>query len=45
MAGWGDSGSQTGSKTAPSGRFLCGFNIIGRLGQLHEVGLCGRQAY
>ena len=37
-----------GSRTAPSGGFLCGFNIVGRLGPLHEagqaVGLCGRRA-
>ena len=38
MVGWGDSGSQTGSRIAHSGGFLCGFNILGRLGQLHEVG-------
>ena len=38
MAGWGDSGSQTGSRTASSGGFLCGFNIVGRLGPLHEAG-------
>ena len=49
MAGWGDSGSQTGSRTASSGGFLCGFNIVGRLRQLHEagqaVGLRGCRAY
>ena len=38
MAGWGDSGSQTGSRTALSGEFFYGFNIMGRLGPLHEVG-------
>ena len=38
MAGWGDSRSQTGSRTTPFGGFLCGFNIVGRLGQLHEAG-------
>ena len=45
----GDSGSYTGSRTAPSGWFLCGFSIVGRLGQLHEegqaLGLRGRWAY
>ena len=45
MAGWRDSGSQTGSRTTPSDGFLCGFNIVGRLGPLNEVGqamgLCG----
>ena len=45
----GDSGSQTGSRTVPSGGFLCGFNIVGCLGLLHEagqvVGLRGRRAY
>ena len=49
MAGWGDSGSQTGSRTAPSGGFLCGFNIVGHLGPIHEagqaMGLRGRRAY
>ena len=49
MAGWGDSGSQTGSRTASSGGFPCGFNIGGRLGPLHEAGqavdLRGRWAY
>ena len=49
MAGWGDSGSQMGSRTASSGGFLCGFNIVGRLGPLHEagqaVGLHRRRAY
>ena len=49
MVGWGDSGSQTGSRTAPSGGFLCGFNIVDRLGPLHEAGqavdLRGRRAY
>ena len=41
MVGWGDSGSQTGSRTAPSSRFPCGFNIVGRLGPLHEAGHAG----
>ena len=27
-----------GFGTALSGGFLCGFNIVGRLGLLHEVG-------
>ena len=49
MVSWGDSGSQTGSRTAPSGGFPCGFNIVGRLGLLHEagqtMGLRGRRAY
>ena len=47
MAGYEDSGSQTGSRTTPSGGFLCGFNIVGRFGPLHEagqaVGLRGRR--
>ena len=30
MADWGDSRSQTGSRIAPSSRFSCGFNILGR---------------
>ena len=30
MASWGDSGSQTGSRTALSSGFMCGFNIVGR---------------
>ena len=30
MPDWGDLGSQTGSRTAPSGGFPCDFNIIGR---------------
>ena len=38
-----------GSRTAPSGGFPYGFNIVGHLGSLHEagqeVGLCGRRAY
>ena len=38
MAGWVDSGSQTGFRTAPSGGFLCGFNIMSRLGSFHEAG-------
>ena len=38
MAGWGDSGSQTGSRTASSGGFPCDFNIVGHLGPLHEAG-------
>ena len=38
MADWGDSGSHTGSRTAPSSEFPCGFNIVGRLGPFHEVG-------
>ena len=38
MVGWEDSGSQTGSRTASSGGFLCGSNIVGRLGSLHEAG-------
>ena len=38
MAGWGVSGPQTGSRTAPSGGFPCGFNTVGRLRPLHEVG-------
>ena len=37
MTGWGNSRSQTGSRTAPSGEFSCGFNIVGRLGSLHEA--------
>ena len=49
MAGWGDSGSQTGFRTAPSGGCLCGFNIMGRLGLFHEasqeVGLRWCRAY
>ena len=49
MAGWGDSGFQKGSRTAPFGRFSCGFNIVGHLGPLHEAGhgvvLSGRRAY
>ena len=49
MAGWGDSGSQTGSRIAPSGGFSCGFNIVGCLGTLHEeghvVGLRRRRTY
>ena len=39
IAGWGDSGSQTASRTAPSCGFPCGFNIVGRLWPLHEAGL------
>ena len=31
IAGWGDLGSQTGSKTAPSGGFPCEFNTVGAL--------------
>ena len=27
-----------GSRTAPSGGFLCGFNIVGPFGPLHEAG-------
>ena len=38
MADWEDSGSQTGSRTTPSGGFLCGFNIVGRLKPVHEGG-------
>ena len=38
MASWGDLGSHTGSKTAPSGGFPCGFNTVGRLRPLHEAG-------
>ena len=38
MADWGDSGSQTGLRTAPSCGFPCGFNIVGCLGPLHEAG-------
>ena len=49
IAGWGDLGSQTGSKTAPSGGFPCDFNTVGRLEPLHEagqaVGLHGCRAY
>ena len=49
MASSRDSGSQTGSRNAPSSKFSCGFNIAGRLGQLHEtgqaVGLHGCRAY
>ena len=49
MAGCGDLGPQTGSRSAPSGGFPCGFNIVGLLGLLHEagqaMGLHGRQAY
>ena len=41
-----DSGPQTGSKTVPSGRFLCGFNIMDYLKSLHvvdqTVGRCGQ---
>ena len=49
MTGWGVSGPQTGSRTAPSGGFQCSFNIVGRLGPLHEasqaMGLRRRRAY
>ena len=49
MTDWGDLGSHTGFRTAPSGGFPCDFSIVVRLGSLHEtgqeVGLCGRQAY
>ena len=49
VAGWGDSGSHTGFRTALSGGFPCGFNVIGRLGPLYEagqtMGLCGHWAY
>ena len=38
MASWEDSGSQMGCRTAPSGGFPCSFNIVGRLGPLHEAG-------
>ena len=38
MAGWGVSGPQTGSKTALSGGFPCGFNTVGCLELLHEAG-------
>ena len=41
VAGWEDSGSHTGFKTAPSGGFPCGFSVVGRLGPLHEVGRLG----
>ena len=38
-----------GSKTAPFGGFSCGFDIVGRLGPLHEagqvVGLHGFRVY
>ena len=38
-----------GSRTAPFDGFPCGFNIVGRLGPLHEagqaVGLRGRRSY
>ena len=49
VAGWRDSGSHTGFRTAMSGGLPCGFNTVGSLGQLHEagqaMGLCGRRAY
>ena len=49
MAGWGDLGSHTGFRTAPSGGFPCGFSVVGRRRPFHEagqaVGLCGRRAY
>ena len=49
VAGWGDSGSHTGFRTALSGGFPCGFSVMGRLGPLHEAGqamsMCGRWAY
>ena len=49
IAGWGDLGSQTGSKTAPSGGFPCDFNTVARLEPLHEagqaVGLHGCRVY
>ena len=49
MAGWGDLGSHTGFRTAPSGGFQCGFSVVGRLGPLHEasqkVGQRERRAY
>ena len=49
MAGWGVSGPQTDSRTAPSRGFPCGFNTVGRLEPLHEagqaVGLRGHRAY
>ena len=38
IVGWGDLGSQTGSKTAPSGGFPCDFNTVARLEPLHEAG-------
>ena len=38
IVSWGDSGSQTSSRIAPSCGFLCGFNIVGRLGPIHEAG-------
>ena len=37
MANWGDLGSQTGSRTAPSGGFPCGFNTVNRLRPLHKA--------
>ena len=46
MAGWGDSGSRTGSRTAPSGGFSCGFNIVGWFMRwARAVDLHGRRAY
>ena len=49
VVGRGDSGSHTGFRTALSGRFPCGFSVMGRLGPLHEagqaMGLCGRWVY
>ena len=38
MAGWETRDPRRGSRTAPSSRFPCGFNIVGRLEPLHEVG-------
>ena len=48
--GWlEDLGSQTGSKTLLFGWFMCGFNIVGRLGPFNEAGqairLRGRWVY
>ena len=49
MVGWGDSGSRTSFRTAPSGGFPCGFSVMGRLGPVHEAGqavdLHGCRAY
>ena len=38
MAGQGTRDPKRGSKTAPSRGFLCDFNIVGRLGPLHDAG-------
>ena len=44
MAGWGDSGSQTGSKIAPCGGFLCGFNIVGHFMRRARQWACAHNA-